>query len=508
MQAAGPHRLEDLADEERKLLCTPYGFAKFMLGLPIADSSVRRKVSECRAGAELFYEIYENDMQRQIVDAAGVHGAKVSARTANGAGKTTVIIPTIVYFAMTFHPRARVVLTSGVERQVRAQLFPALQNLKHRLPGWKYTDTEISAPNGSHAIGFATNDGGRFEGWHGNKNPFYDLAQHDGPLVMIVDEAKSVHERIFEAIDRCTYQHLMLVSSCGGSSGAFFRSHTSEAKFYRNFQLPASLCPHADHGKNSELIQKRGINDRLVRSKVFAEFMSGTEGTVVQMDWVLAAMNNPPAEMPGPGRRVFCDFAAGGDENVIAERRGNVVRIVAAWREKNTMTACGQFIDHFRKLGIGIDEATKVIAGDEGGLGKVMLDRLAEIGWRLQRENNGSKPRDLAYRNRGAEMWYEAAKAFEQRRVVLKDVGDRALEQLTARLGFTPSDGRLEIESKEDMRERGLESPDRADAIVGVLADSARIEPVQFHVGRNPNVGLLEQMLEEQGLHSIPGAHC
>ncbi|WP_404422936.1 hypothetical protein [Nibricoccus sp. IMCC34717] len=503
-----PRTFSDLSEAERKLLCTPYGFGKYMLGLPIGDAAVRRKVGDCAADGESFYEIFENDVQRQICDAASGHGGKVSARTANGAGKTTIIIPTTVFWAMALHPRAKVVITSGVERQVRGQLFPALATHKHKLKGWHFTDTQITAPNGSMAIGFATNDGGRFEGWHGNKDPFYDLAQHDGPLMIVVDEAKSVHERIYEAIDRCTYQHLLLVSSCGGSAGAFYRSQTSEAKFYQRFHLPASLCPHADHDKNRELILKRGLQDRLVRSKVFAEFMSGVEGTVMRHEWVRAAVDTPPAEMPRGTRRVFCDFAAGGDENVIAERCGNVVRIVAAWKERNTMTACGQFIDHFRKLGISLDDAPRLIAGDEGGLGKVMLDRLAEIGWRLQRENNGAKPRDPAYRNRGAEMWYEAAKAFEERRVVFQGGDDRTVEQLCSRLGFAPSDGRLELESKEDMRGRGLDSPDRADAIVGCLADCVRVDPIPFQSGRDPHMGLIEQMLEEQGLYSIPGAHC
>lgn len=502
-----PKTLGDLSPEERALICTPYGFGKYMLGIPIADSPVKKRVGVCGTEQETFYEIFDNDMQRQIVDAVAPHGARVAAATANGAGKTAVIIPTVAYWAMTFHPRAKVVITSGVERQVRGQLFPALQAHKHKLKGWEFTDTQITAPNGATAIGFATNDGGRFEGWHGNKNPLYDLLQHDGPLVVVVDEAKSVHERIFEAIHRCTYQHLLMVSSCGGSVGSFYRAHTTESKFYTRFRLPAGLCPHADHQKNRDLIQMRGLNDRLVRSKVFAEFMAGSEGAVIRREWVQSALDNPPAATATGGRRVFCDFAAGGDENVIAERVGNQVQIIAAWREKNTMTACGQFIDHFRRIGISVNDAPKYIAGDEGGLGKVMLDRLAEIGWRLQRENNGAKPRDPSYRNRGAEIWYTAAKAFEEHRVVFRNADERTIDQLTSRLGYTPSDGRLEVESKEDMRDRGLDSPDRADAICGALSDSCRVDPIPFH-HHAADTGLLERMLEESGVAQIPGASC
>ncbi|EIQ00735.1 hypothetical protein OpiT1DRAFT_05290 [Opitutaceae bacterium TAV1] len=503
--------LDRLTDEQKELLASPYGFGRFFLGLPIMDCAERRKVGECRDGDTLFYEIFENDKQRQVVDALTLPGAKVTAATANGAGKTTILIPTAVLWAMALHPRTKVVVTSGVERQVRGQLFPALKSRQGRLQGWTFHDNQIAAPNGSMCIGFSTNDGGRFEGWHGNKDPFYDLLQHDGPLMIVVDEAKSVAPSIFDAIDRCTYQWLLQVSSCGGSSGEFWKSHNAYARFFRTFRITAGDCPHADHDKNRELILKRGINDPLVRSKVFSEFMEGVEGAVINRLWINAVLANPPAYVPGP-KRYFCDFAAGGDENVIAEREGNRVRIKAAWREKDTMRACGQFIDHFRRLELSQDDVARFVFGDGGGLGKPMLDRLAELGWRLNRVHNNAKASDpKAYKNLAAEMWFEAGKLFQHGRVILElDASDdRTIDQLTSRIGFAPSDGVMEVESKEEMRARGLDSPDRADAIVGALRDTANMEVVNFMGSASGNRGTVDQLMDmiaEGGLAEIPGA--
>jgi phage terminase large subunit len=504
-------KLEEMSDAEKALLASFYGFGRHYLGLPIMDDPTERKVGECRdpVTGELYYEVVTNDRQKQVLDSLDA-GGKVSARTCNGAGKTTMLIPTAVLGFMAFYPRAKVVITSGVERQVRAQVFPALKACERRLAKWDFTDTQIMAPNGSVAIGFATNDGGRFEGWHGNKDPFYDLLQHDGPLLIVVDEAKSVKPQIFDAIDRCTYQALMLTSSCGGSSGEFYQSHTKNAAFWRTHHIAARHCPHADHAKNAELIHKRGLTDHLVRSKVFAEFMGGVEGACIQRPWVEACIAKAPPFQPGT-RRFFCDFAAGGDENVIAEANGNRVRIVAAWREKNTMQACGQFIDQFRRLGLSQDDVSRCVSGDEGGLGKGMLDRLQEIGWQLLRVNNGSTARDKeAYRNRGAEMWFEASRKFELGRVICEGFDDRTIAQLTERQGFTPSDGRREIESKEDMRERGLDSPDRADAIVGALMEPMATAPIPF-AGRTDErdrrLGWLEQMADENEIE-LAGANA
>lgn len=511
--------LKELNDGEKALLGSFYGFGKYYLGLPIMDFPTERKVGECRdpITGELYYEVVENDRQKRVLDSldAGLRQqraaapesrpavpSKVSVRTCNGAGKTTMIIPTAVLGFMAFYPRAKVVITSGVERQVRAQVFPALNACQRRLAGWEFHDTMITAPNGSVAIGFATNAGGRFEGWHGNKDPLYDLFRHDGPLLIVVDEAKSILQQIFDAIDRCTYQAMLWCSSCGGSSGEFYNSHAKNARFFATHQIAARHCPHVDHAKNAELIHKRGREDRLVRSKVDAEFMGGVEGACIQRQWVERCISTPPSFVPGP-RRYFCDFAAGGDENVIAEAFGNRVRIVAAWRERDTMRACGQFIDHFRKLNLGQEAVARMVSGDEGGLGKTMLDRMRELGWVLQRENNGAPARSTkqgqkTYKNRGAEMWWQASDAFRLGRVILDGADDQTIAQLTERMGFTPSDGVLEVESKEDMRERGLDSPDRADAIVGVLQEPLAVDPIPF-MGSPMDTDRFDAMLASLG---------
>jgi phage terminase large subunit len=467
-QPIKPMALDEMPPELRKELATFYGFGKHYLKIPIHDHPGERKIGEVSDENGHYYDIVENDRQRQVLDAIDKRGSKVSVRTANGAGKTSTLIPVSVLAAMAFYPRCKVVITSGVERQVRGQIFPALKAHAPKLKGWVFTDNTITAPNGSVCIGFSTNDGGRFEGWHGNSDKFYDLLQHDGPLVIVVDEAKSVDQTIFDAIDRCTYQFLLIMSSCGGSSGEFHRTQTSHARFYHTFQIQAGHCPHADHKKNLELIQKRGITDALVRSKIFAEFMGDEAGSIIKRTWVESCLAHPPHFAPGT-RRIYCDFAAGGDENTIAMANGNRVRLIAAWREKDTMKACGQFIDHFRRMDLTPATVAEIVAADGDGLGKPMLDRLAELGWHLKREHNGAGARDKAYKNWGAETWWEGSKLFEKGQVILEGADDITIAQLTERQGWAASNGTLEVETKKDMKDRGLDSPDRADAILGAI---------------------------------------
>jgi len=75
---------------------------------------------------------------------------------------------------------------------------------------------------------------------------------------------------------------------------------------------------------------------------------------------------------------------------VLAVCEGNSVRIVEAWRHRDTMHSVGKFISRFRKSGLNGYQ----IGGDEG-YGHQLMDRMAEEGNCLRSVNNGtavSKP--------------------------------------------------------------------------------------------------------------------
>ena len=51
-----------------------------------------------------------------------------------------------------------------------------------------------------------------------------------------------------------------------------------------------------------------------------------------------------------PDRHVALDFSAGGDENALVIRRGNVIDIVKSWRERDTMLMARQMVEELDKL--------------------------------------------------------------------------------------------------------------------------------------------------------------
>ncbi len=389
--------------------------------------------------------------------------------TPNGAGKSSGVVAALALWWVTVYKRGKVVVTTKDGKQLDQQLYPAFERYRGRMSGWSWVTSPystITTPTGSKIVAFTTNHAGRAEGWHKED----DL---EGPLLFIVDEAKSVEEDIFEAIDRCTFNSLLYVSSPGLMMGAFYNAFTRNAALFKRRQVSLAECPHIPRERIEGMIAKYGEKHPLVRSSVYGEFMDQDEATafVFPLGLVQRALQHPPRSQQG-SRSAFCDFAAGGDENVLALRTGNRVEIAAAWRERDTMASVGRFAMEFRKADL---EPAEIFA-DEGGLGKPMIDALWRAGWEVNRVNNGARAFDPSYEDRGAELWHETAAALTRGEIVLPQ-DDDLVAQLTTRRARITSDGRLGLEPKKELSRRGLPSPDRADALCG--AWGCRPLPVQ-----------------------------
>ena len=123
---------------------------------------------------------------------------------------------------------------------------------------------------------------------------------------------------------------------------------------------------------------------------------------------------------------------------------------------------------------------------DVGGLGIGVFDRLMELGHSrsvVQAINFGGKPIEpppLDERgnpaggpaNRRAELWLNLKTALEAGRFALPDRDSLQADLVSCGYRYR-SDGKLVLESKEDMRSRGMPSPDEADAVALCFTEPA-----------------------------------
>ena len=416
-------------------------------------ASVDRSLVHLDRFAEEVFGLNLYKWQKRVLGDLDASGSRVALKAANGSGKTAMCAaPAALWHALMF-PDSVCVTTSGVYRQVKEQMWPTIRTLSNKVKDLgieiNQTDLRIRDLN-SRIVGFSTDDPGRFEGWHSDN------------LLIIVDEAKSVKDGIFQAIERCQPNRMLVMSSPGGNSGEFHKIFTRHTDLYQTHTVTSFDCPHIPKVWIDQQIHKWGEDHPLVRSMIFGEFMqTSDESLLVNYDSYQNCLHNPPRQEAG---RMIAgvDFAGGNDENVIAIREGNKIKKIVSWTDKDTMASVGRFVVEFTKSGLEPEN----IFCDEGGLGRPMADALRDAGWAVNRINFGARARDPEkFSNLAAEMWYSTARLIEKNELILPHDDEVLMAQLTSRRCRANKSGKLELETKGEMKSRGLSSPDRADAV-------------------------------------------
>jgi hypothetical protein len=221
-------------------------------------------------------------------------------------------------------------------------------------------------------------------------------------------------------------------------------------------------------------IKLQQLGDRLAQEfpLVASEaFISSSFDSFISPALVIAARREK-AEAIGPLLVGVDPAGMGPDRTAIAFRKGRCITKIESYRGLDTMEIAGLVQRIIRE-----DKPAKVNI-DVGGLGAGVYDRLYEtssnrrvinavnFGGRVLEPQRFDERADKAGgpANRRAELWSNMKKALEDGRFCLPD-SDRLQADLVS-VGYKyNSSGQLLLESKQDMRKRGIPSPDEADAV-------------------------------------------
>ena len=419
-------------------------------------------------------------------------GFQTAAACANFTGKTSTVFPIAALWTLYSFPRSRLMYLSATGHQVKNQFFSSLNRFSHRpaLAGWNWLETELRTPHGGFLFGRATDTGGNIEGLHD---------QPDSPAGLLVDEAKSIRPEVLDALSRCHTTFRLFMSSTGPAFGEFYQIMTAKAHLWRTFRVPSSMCPHVPVATIEA--DRENLKDSVFRIKHEAQWLYDAGDSMISLESCRALIDNPPEHAPGQ-ITAFCDFAGPGDESSLATCNGNRAEIVDAWRNRDTMHSVGKFLNHFRRLNLQGHQ----IAGDEG-YGHQLMDRMQEEGFYLQRINNGSpaKRADI-YFNLSAEWWSIVGQLIERRLISIPN-DEKLIAQLTSRRKLYDSKGRERLESKDDLAGRGVESPDRADALIGSIMLGIGSDPYALNpIAKQAMHAAMEQTLRKMERTRSPWA--
>lgn len=161
----------------------------------------------------------------------------------------------------------------------------------------------------------------------------------------------------------------------------------------------------------------------------------------------------------------------GSDRTAFCRRFGSVITEITSWRGLDTMQTVGRIKAEFDAQ--PFDMRPSIILVDSIGLGAGVVDRLREMKLPARGVNVSEAPSMGAmYNNLRTELWFKTKAWLEDRSCRIPKNDELVSELSSIRYSFL-SNGKMVAESKDQMRRRGLRSPDLADAVCLTMAVEA-----------------------------------
>lgn len=200
-----------------------------------------------------------------------------------------------------------------------------------------------------------------------------------------------------------------------------------------------------------------GEKNPLYIAKILGIFPESSVDGLIPLAWIRAAQERT-LEAKGPNE-LGVDVGAGGDKNVVCHRKGPVFRIIRRDTESDTMVSCGNLIYDLKTTKATVAKVDKI------GIGKGMVDRAKEKKKPIIGINVAQSAREPeSFINLRAEGYWGLRERFEQGLIDIEENDEDLAAQLVEIKYRRTSSGKVQIESKEEMKKRLGHSPDDADA--------------------------------------------
>jgi phage terminase large subunit len=412
---------------------------------------------------------------------------RVTCRSGHMTGKSFVLALAAITWLYVW--AGAVVTTATTWNQVEGVLWKEIRLMiskaRVHLPREKGhpLQTELKVQEDIYAIGLSTNDPTAFQG------------RHHARLLVIVDEAAGVPDPIHEAVRSLAggkHNHIVLVGNPTVPTGAFARSHKKGSWFrlrmscldHPNVILGREIIPGAASREYVESEREDyGENSPVYQARVLGEFPTVGEDIVIPLAWLERQTDNAKrAEAIRAAEEGFqpwimaLDVARyGSNKCVLVFRRGQAVVRIESWANESTMTTVGRVVMEFNAM-IEQGHRVQAIVVDEVGLGGGVVDRLLELGLPVLGFHSGRPPaKRTLFSNRRAESWWDLRDLVEPDKEtghgkVWLPPNEQLLTDLSGPKYKLTSNGKIVVESKEDMRARGVQSPDFGDAVIMAFA--------------------------------------
>lgn len=436
------------------------------------------------------------DWQRKVNQAIKKHLSDPSTRyqplmlavaSGHGIGKSAEM-GMVSNWAMSCWPDAKIVCTANTETQLRTKTSPEVG---------KWFKSSITAPwFDVQTLSIKSKDTKHVESWRmdfipwseHNTEAFAGLHNEGKIIVVLFDEGSKIADSVFETTEGAlTDENTVIIWICFGNPTRNTGRFRECFRRYKHRWVTMQIDSRDVDGTNKEQFKKwaedYGEDSDFFKVRVRGMFPSLSAKQFISEADVDAAFGKHLREEQYNFAPVIlsCDPAwSGDDELVISMRQGLMYKVLRTMPKNDNDIQVANIIARYED-----DLHADAVFVDAGyGTGIVSAGRTMGRGWTLVWF--GGQATDKGCLNKRSEMWRDmrdwlkAGGAIPNDNILRDDlIGPETLPRL---------DGKIALESKEAMKDRGLQSPNRADALALTFAFPVvkkQIARVQVQVRRS-----------------------
>ncbi|CAB4200450.1 hypothetical protein UFOVP1339_45 [uncultured Caudovirales phage] len=408
------------------------------------------------------------EWQKDLLKAIASGERRISVRAGHGVGKSAVCAWASIWFMFTRFPQ-KTVMTAPSAGQLFDALYAEIKRWVKCLPPNLKEAVEVFA---DHIVLRSAPESSFMSARTSSSDKPEALAGiHSANVLLICDEASAIAEAVYEAavgsmsgFNACT----VLISNPTRNSGLFFKTHHNLKTNWKTFHVSClnNRLVHPDFIK--QIVDTYGEESNQYRVRVLGDFATKEDDVLITADLVDAAMDRDIVLNPGEDLVYGLDVARfGSDRSALLKRRGNVVTEITSWHGNDLMETTGRVAAE-----ANIDHPSEIMV-DSIGVGAGVADRLRELGFNVRdvnvSETAAMNPQAFKLRD---ELWLTTKDWLNTRAVKLPKNDQLRQELCTPTYNFA-SNGSIKVESKAEMKKRGLRSPDIADALCLTFAGQA-----------------------------------
>lgn len=488
---------DDLINAVARFRDDPYGFVMFAFDWGVEGTDLHDEDGPDEWQKQVLVELGRQVRERRNNPA--LPAIQFAISSGHGVGKTALVAWVIIWF-MSCHMDISVVVTANTLPQLSTKTWRELARWHRRAINadwfqWTATQFYLKDRPETHkanAIAWSKESSEGFAGTHAKW------------VLVLFDEASGIPEQIFEVTEGAMTTSgaiWMIFGNPTKNSGRFRDAFRRFKHRWTPFKVDSRTAKKANKGQIQAWLEDHGEDSDFFRIRVRGEFPRVSSSQLIstelveqaQAEWRrrvnkdlvaralaagperVAALRLDPSNVAV--RILSCDIARfGSDQTVFGWRVGKSFMPLAKFRGLDTVQVAHRLVEWKKALQ---PDATFV---DGAGVGGGVCDTLRSMGHEDFIEVNAAVKAidENRFFNRRAEMWW-AMKDWLAKGGAVMDTDDEILGELTGPEYTYAGKDRVQLESKDDMRARGLDSPDTADALA--LTFAAPVAPRIYRDG-------------------------